>query len=92
MIKACGVIASPHFVLASALGFAIAAPDGCRFLSLFGGKVIKLKGLYNLSLLCAELALLAASLGAMGYLAAGALTEWPTLSQCSALPFTAPSA
>ena len=72
VIKACGVIASPHFVLASGLGFAIAALTVVAF-SLFGGKVIKLKGLYNLSLLCAELALLAASLGAMGYLAAGAL-------------------
>ena len=42
VIKACGVIASPHFVLASGLGFAIAALTVVAF-SLFGGKVIKLK-------------------------------------------------
>ena len=41
VIKACGVIASPHFVLASGLGFAIAALTVVAF-SLFGGKVIKL--------------------------------------------------
>ena len=72
VIKACGVIASSHFVLASGLGFAVAALTVVA-LSVAGGKVIKLKGLYNLALLFAELALVTTSVGAVAYGGAGFL-------------------
>ena len=72
VIKACGVIASSHFVLASGLGFAAAALTVVAF-SVCSGKIIKLKGLYNTSLLFAELALFATSLGVVGYVGAGFL-------------------
>ena len=70
VIKACGAVAPNHFVLASGVGFALAA---CSIvtLCLSRGKVIELRGLYNLALLFAEIALLGASLSTMALVVVG---------------------